>query len=88
MGGSAVPGLPDPKVPLSEDALAGLSRQELVGLVLAQSALIENLQAELAALRSKVAELEAELATAKRELEQEIEQSRMQWTEERKLRES
>src|SRR5439155_601575 len=36
----------------------------------------------------KKSELEAELATAKRELEQEIEQSRMQWTEERKLREA
>src|ERR1700728_2694577 len=48
-------------VPLSAEALEGLSRQELVALVLVQSELIQSLQAELVSLRSKVAEMEERL---------------------------
>jgi hypothetical protein len=57
---SVIWSLPDPKLPLNEEALAGLGRHELLGLVLAQAEVIQSLQAELARLRLKVAELEAQ----------------------------
>jgi transposase len=46
---------------MTAESLAGLSRGQLVELVLAQASMVERLEAELAEMRSKVAELEARL---------------------------
>jgi transposase len=53
--------MPQSEPPITAESLAGLSRQQLIELVLAQAAMIERLSAEVAGLRARVAELEARL---------------------------
>jgi transposase len=47
LGGSAIPAQPDPKQPLGEVALEGLSREQLVGLVLQLQAKVAELEERL-----------------------------------------
>jgi hypothetical protein len=59
------PALPDPSLRVTPDALEGLSRAELVALVLAQAALIEQLLVEVTMLRAEVVPLKTEVTVLK-----------------------